>query len=203
MVSCVLLFILERILAQEWIVSCRMAGCWGMPAWFPSADSLGATKEDNFLLLKELWSFWFMVWKGLETVKVLIIAQEAMGSIAHTEYTSWTFFFPKLELTTNSKSKLEIFVIFSHLCASLQKTKNSDFRIPANINSGKSQFVCQIVIILFYKLNTISQINTCHKPLHAAASGPHAQNGYLKIKKTKQTVEVSYLLNSFLKHEVC
>lgn len=75
--------------------------------------------------------------------------------------------------------------MFSHLCASLQKTKNSDFRIPANINSGKSQFVCQIVIILFYKLNTISQINTCHKPLHAAASGPHAQNEYLKIKKKK------------------
>lgn len=102
--------------------------------------------------------------------------------------------------------ELQIFVMFSHLCASLQKTKNSDFRIPANINSGKSQFVCQIVIILFYKLNTISQINTCHKPLHAAASGPHAQNEYLKIKKkkkTKQTVEVSYLLNSFLKHEVC
>lgn len=36
--------------------------------------------------------------------------------------------------------------------------------------------------------------------LHQA---PMPKMGILKLKKLKQTVEVSDLLNSFLKHEVC
>lgn len=159
---------------------------------FPSATILELMKRTTLYYYTAIISFLICGLKEIKsTTETTKGSRENSDShwlhcLRHFSNLNWNW-----QQIWNQGHGLQILVIFGHL---LPVSGNKEFQFQdtgQHVNFGKLQLVCQTFVILLYKLDTVSWINTCHNPFTHSFAAPQLLltspnlKWYFKIKYLK------------------